>query len=76
MYTVLGGCLQRLCGGGVHSGARLHLRDARYIRSRVEASQDLSAKVCNFPTHLDKCHLARWQQSVLQSNADEPASGL
>jgi len=37
--------VQRLRGGGVHSGARLHLGDARHVRPGVKASQDLSSEV-------------------------------
>jgi len=38
--------VQRLRGGGVHSGARLHLGNARHVRPGVKASQDLSSEVC------------------------------
>jgi hypothetical protein len=45
MYSVLRSHVQRLRGGGVHPGARLYLRNARYIKPSLEASQDLPAQV-------------------------------
>ena len=45
MHTVGRISVQRLRGGGVHSGARLHLRNAGYIKPGLEAGQDLPPQV-------------------------------
>ena len=50
MHTVGGISVQRLRGGRVHSGARLHLRNAGYIKPGLKTGQDLPPQVmhrCN-----------------------------